>query len=280
MSVYHDRAAAIDFGRRHQNRSIEVGGKSWSYLRGGGGGTTVLFLHGVLGDGYDAGNLLQGLEGGLDFVAPHLPPLASLDELAAGLEAILDREGIDQAVVAGISYGGALAQAFFHRRRKRVAHLYLADAFGPSRRQGWRNQRNAWLWNVLPLPLMRDLFRLRMKFLLRAPGTLDGGQQAALDYCRERFEEKIQRMDRATAHGQMSLGYQFFLNEPIEAVPLGGWPGKVLLAGPDDVPRLAEGQAILERVFPQAEKVVTHGAGYVGSVVRPEQYRQALATLL
>lgn len=279
MSLYYDRAAAIDFGRRHQNHSLEVGGRSWSYLRGGRGRSTVLFLHGVLGDGYDTGNLLLGLDG-VSFVAPHLPALASLEELAAGLEAILDREGIDRAVVAGISYGGALAQAFFHRRRDRVAHLFLADAFPPDRREGWRNQRNAWLWNVLPLPLMRDIFRLRMKLLLRAPGTLDAAQQAALLYCRERFEEKIQRMGRATAHGQMTLGYQFFLDDPIEAVPLAGWPGKVLLVGPNDVPRLVAGQAILERVFPQAEKVATSGAAYLGTVVRPEQYRKALATLL
>jgi hypothetical protein len=127
---------------------------------------------------------------------------------------------------------------------------------------------------------MRQLFRLRMKVLLRAAGPLDPAQQAALAYLRERFEEKVQRMDRAIAYGQMALGYQFFLNEPIDPVSLTGWPGEVVLVGPTDVPRLVAGQAILERVFPQAEKVATGGAGYVGTIVKPEPYRKALSSLL
>ncbi len=279
MGPYYDRAAAAAFGERHSPRSITVGAREWSYLRGGRGRTTVLFLHG-LGDAYDAGNLFLGLEDELRFIAPFVPPVASLDELADGLTAILDHEGVSRVVVAGISFGALLAQSFFHRRRDRVAHLFLADAFGPDRRRGVRNSRNVWSWDYLPLFLLRATFRLRMRFLLNAPGQLEPGQQAALDYARERLATAIERLDRETGESQTRLGVEAFLNDPVEAAPLAGWIGKIVSIGPDDVAGLQAGQAVLHRVFPSAERITLQGAGYVGTLVRPEVYRDALRRLL
>lgn len=275
----YDPETAADF-RRHTPKTLEVGGKTWSYLRGGSGKKPVLFLHGLLGDGYDAGSLLAAMEPEIDFVAPSIPAIFSLGELAAGLEAILDREGIGRVVLVGGSFGGILAQSFFHRRRDRVAHLLIFDSTGPQRRQGHRNQRNAWLWHYLPMFLLRSLFRLRLRFLLRASGPLDPAQNAALEFAKRRFAEKVQNLDRAQAQSQLALSVQAFLEDPVEAVSLGGWPGRVVLIAPDDMPSLATGQQILEQVFPQAEKIVTRGCGHLGSLLHPELYREALRRLL
>lgn len=279
MGPYYDRAAAAAFAARHARKSLAAGGREWSYLRGGAGKTPVLFLHG-LGDAYDAGNLFLGLEDELTFVAPFLPPVASLDELAAGLAAILDREGFEQVIVAGISFGALLAQSFFHRQKDRVAHLFLADAFGPNRRQGLRNRRNLWVWDYLPLPLLRAMVRIRLRFLLKAPGLLEPRQQAALDYLKERLAATVERLDRATAITQAALGAEAFLHDPIDPVPLGPFKGRIVSVAPGDAAGLLAGQAVLHRVFPSAEKVPVSGSGYLGTVLQPELYRNALRRLL
>lgn len=63
------------------------------------------------------------------------------------------------------------------------------------------------------------MVRLRLRFLTKAPGPLEPGQQAALDYLKERLETTVERLDRATAISEATLGSEAFLNDPVEAAP-------------------------------------------------------------
>lgn len=51
----------------------------------------------------------------------------SLDAMADDLAALLDRLGLDQVVLGGLSMGGYVAMAFLRRHRDRVRGLVLAD---------------------------------------------------------------------------------------------------------------------------------------------------------
>lgn len=58
---------------------------------------------------------------------------------------------------------------------------------------------------------------------------------------------------------------------------------KIVILGPTDAPpRLASGQGILAKVFPSAEWaewIETHGAGILGSLLQPDEYRAAILRL-
>jgi 3-oxoadipate enol-lactonase len=58
--------------------------------------------------------------------APSAAPV-TIESLADELEALLDREGIARATIAGISLGGLVAQAFAATRPGRVDRLVLVD---------------------------------------------------------------------------------------------------------------------------------------------------------
>ncbi|HEV7862638.1 MAG TPA: alpha/beta hydrolase [Acidimicrobiia bacterium] len=104
-----------------------------------GRGTIVLALHGQPGTGRDFVALARALDGTGRVVAPDRPGWGDrAAEPAAGFAAgaddaarILDREGVERAVVLGFSWGGGVALELARRHPDRVAGLVLAASIGP-----------------------------------------------------------------------------------------------------------------------------------------------------
>lgn len=62
-----------------------------------------------------------------------MDPSLGFDSFVRQLDFVLDRAGVDRAIVCGVSYGGAIAVHYAARRTTRVSHLILVSATGP----GW-----------------------------------------------------------------------------------------------------------------------------------------------
>ena len=101
---------------------------------------TVLALHGQPGTGRDFAALARTLDGTCRVVAPDRPgwgsraaePAGGFAAGAADAVAILDREGVEQAVVLGFSWGGGVALELARRYPDRVGGLVLAASIGPA----------------------------------------------------------------------------------------------------------------------------------------------------
>jgi len=99
----------------------------------------VLALHGQPGSGRDFDGLARALAGACRVIAPDRPGWAGrAGEPAAGFAAgaddavaVLDREGVDRAVVLGFSWGGGVAVELARRHPERVDGLVLAASIGP-----------------------------------------------------------------------------------------------------------------------------------------------------
>lgn len=74
---------------------------------------------------------------------------------------LLDVEGIEQAVVLCYSPGGGLAQAFAQSHSERVEHLVLSHCASLSAETAERVGRMVNVINLLPLLLIRALFKAR-----------------------------------------------------------------------------------------------------------------------
>jgi pimeloyl-ACP methyl ester carboxylesterase len=102
-------------------------------------GPTLLALHGQPGTGGDFALVAHALERRCRVLAPDRPGWGSrtgerAGGFAAGADdaaAVLDREGVERAVVLGFSWGGGVALALARRHPDRVAALVLAASIGP-----------------------------------------------------------------------------------------------------------------------------------------------------
>lgn len=99
-----------------EERTAEVGGRQATFLRHEASGPTFVLLHGAGGNHRAWWPLVEQLEG-VDLLVPSLPgrcgsdgpPCATAAEAGAWVVELLGALGIERAVVAGHSYGGAVA---------------------------------------------------------------------------------------------------------------------------------------------------------------------------
>jgi 3-oxoadipate enol-lactonase len=118
--------------------------------RGRGRETTLLLIHGFPLDSRLWDAQVAGLSSRVRVIAPDLrgsghsdvPPAPySVDQYADDLLALLDRLGIERAIVAGLSMGGYIAFALWRRHPERVQALVLADTRAePDSSQGRANR--------------------------------------------------------------------------------------------------------------------------------------------
>ena len=100
---------------------------------------TVLALHGQPGSARDFTAVARALGEGRRLLAPDRPgwgeraaePAAGFAAGAADALAVLDREGVERAVVLGFSWGGGVALELARRHPDRVGALVLAASIGP-----------------------------------------------------------------------------------------------------------------------------------------------------
>ncbi|RFA27230.1 alpha/beta hydrolase [Alkalilimnicola ehrlichii] len=100
-----------------------------------GKGQPLLILHGLYGSGANWGRYAKSLAGDYRVIVPDLrnhgrsphDPDMSYPAMAADLRALLDREGIDQAIVLGHSMGGKAAMTLALENPARVTALIAAD---------------------------------------------------------------------------------------------------------------------------------------------------------
>jgi pimeloyl-ACP methyl ester carboxylesterase len=99
----------------------------------------LLALHGQPGSSRDFDGLARALAGACRVVRPDRPgwasragePAGGFAAGAADAVAVVDREGVERAVVLGFSWGGGVAVELAARYPERVSGLVLAASIGP-----------------------------------------------------------------------------------------------------------------------------------------------------
>jgi pimeloyl-ACP methyl ester carboxylesterase len=145
MDTQRMTARRGDKGGRDLLRT-DVGDLSVAYARAGHGPPLVL-LHGFLFDSRSWRPQLEGLSSEFTVIAwdapgegrsSELPEHFEIADWAHCLAGLLDAAGVGQAHLAGLSWGGLLAQEFYRRSPDRVLSLVLADTYA-----GWRGSLGA-----------------------------------------------------------------------------------------------------------------------------------------
>jgi pimeloyl-ACP methyl ester carboxylesterase len=131
-SVMNQQERLEAFRADYPNKSLTVAGVEWQYRICGAGARTLLLLPGgeLVNDmGFD---LVAALAPRFRIIYPAYPRVTSLDSLADGVAAILDRENIARVCVLGASFGGAVAQSMIRRHPERIERLVLSNTGVPT----------------------------------------------------------------------------------------------------------------------------------------------------
>lgn len=251
----------------------QTAGQSWTYLAGGTGERTLLFLPGAQGTAESVSLNIAHFAPRFRWVAMSYPPVPTMAELADGIAAILDREGIGQVAVIGGSYGGFVAQVFVRRHPDRVERMILSHTGPPNPGRG-QVIASSLRW-LPPLPM----FLLRLQYRRVMMGLMPKRPELALT--RAYLEEIIAL--HLTKAGMLD-GYRRVVDYDQQRFAPGDledWPGRLLLLlGDNDPATPAPARDRMKALYPTAEVRIFEGAGHATGILRRQEYLAAMEGFL
>jgi pimeloyl-ACP methyl ester carboxylesterase len=255
-------------------RQLTYAGVDWPYLINERSGETLLLLSGALSIPDISWLTIAHFAQAYRVIAPAYPAVKTMDELVNGIGAILQREGIQQAHVLGGSYGGFVAQVFVRRYPGSTRSLVLSHTFPPDPANLETIQKMARWVPLLPEGVLRWLMGKRLGALLPAK-TLETSLFHAM------FEELLYlRLTKADLLSTVYRTVDYYTQEytPQDLV---GWPGKVLLVMSDDDPGTPEPvRDAMCALYPTAKLHLFHGTGHSTSVLKEQEYQEAIDQFL
>ena len=208
-------------------------------------------------------------------LAPHLPgfggtsgigDVMTMDAAADFLVAELDREGVERAVVCGLSMGGYVAFSMWRRHRDRIAGLVLADTRAEPDDDAGREKRRGLAEKVRAegsTPLVEA-----------PPPLLSEGADPALW---GKVKEMIARQS-GDAIAAAALG---MAERPDSGPTLGeiDVPTTVIVGSADTLTPPAMSETISKGI-PGSELVTLEGAGHLSNLEDPDGFAGAVRDLL
>lgn len=192
-------------------------------------------------------------------------PEMGFDNFVRQLESVLDRAGLDRAVLVAVSFGGLIVSEFAARHPRRVAGLVFASALPPT-------------W----IPTWREVFCMRRPylggpaFILTSPGRLLPEIFTAMPLGRApafaaRYTWNV--MTAPTTPGRMARRARWGAAHRFSSIAHVTAPALVV-TGEDHLDRVVRPDLTREclRLLPNARAEVLTGTGHVGLVTRPEAF--------
>lgn len=246
---------------------LQVGGAAWEYIATGGGQETILFLHGMTG-AYDIWwQQIEALKGRYRIISVTYPPVWSLEELEAGILAILEREGVAEFNVVGTSLGGYFAQYLIARHPERIRRAVLSNTFPPN---DVIAEKNRTLGRILPyLPEWLVLFVFRDSFK-KTIYPASGNDELTLAFLKEMG---YGRVSKAQLVGRYYCVIEKF-TAPTPKMP-------VMIIESDNDPLVELGlREQLKAAYPGAAVRIFSGAGHFPYLNRAQEYTRLLVDFL
>ncbi len=202
-------------------------------------------------------------------------PSGTLDVLADVIAEILDRRGVEQAAVCGISFGGLVALRFASRWSARASALVLASAPGPEWAPGRRHRiyrRAPWVFG--PLFLAETPLRLRAEIAVALPHAAER-RRLAWRQTRTFFTAPLSLSGMATRARLIGASS---LREECRTITA----PTLVMTGEPDLDRIVPVTSTLEYTaeIPNARYVRLSRTGHVGYLTRPPEFASAIREFL
>lgn len=260
--------------REHPPQRLTVEGVDWRYITVGKGKTGLLLLPGAAGGGEAYFRLAPKLADRYRLVMVSYPVVGGLEEMLAGLTAILDAEGIDRTALMGGSFGGTVAQAFLLHSPERTTRVILTGTVPPSPARAVSNRRWLRALRLIPMPWMRSLLRLVIRKSVKSV-TRDR------DFWERFYIDAVNSLTWEDLATRYRFGIDFDRDYAEKTAVLEDWSSEILiLEGSEDAMAKPELRAALKAAYPAASIHTFEGAGHGMSLERPEEYEAVVLGFL
>jgi pimeloyl-ACP methyl ester carboxylesterase len=255
-------------------QQLTYAGVDWPYLINERSGETLLLLSGALSIPDISWLTIAHFAQMYRVISPAYPAVKTMAELVDGIAEILHREEIKQAHVLGGSYGGFVAQEFVRRYPGLTCSLVLSHTFPPEPANVKTIQKMARWMSLLPDGVLRWLMGKRL-------GALMPAKTPEVSLFHAIFKELLDH--RLTKVDLLSTVYRTvdYYTREYTTQDLVGWPGKVLLVMADDDPGTPETvREAMSALYPGARLHLFHGTGHSTSVLKEQEYQEAIEQFL
>jgi pimeloyl-ACP methyl ester carboxylesterase len=245
-------------------KELRVDNQKWIYLSTGQGDTTLLFLHGM-GGWYDIWfQQIDYFQSRYRVISVAYPPVHAMHQLANGVVAVLDAEGVRQAVVIGSSMGGYLAQYLAAYYPQRVAKVSLGNTFPPNNEIQRTNGPLVKLLTFLPEWLvMKQMHRQYSQVVIPASGNAPVAKAFLLSLLGD-------KVTKETLLARYHCITDYFDNPIPDSIPV-----QVIESDNDPLITPSLREALKQR-YKQAKVVTLHQQGHFPYLSHPLQYNQVL----
>lgn len=204
------------------------------------------------------------------FGASTSPAADSVETMAAGVEAAMDREGIGRAVIGGLSMGGYVALALYRRAPHRFRAMILADTRATPDTAEQRESRGKMIEMVRARGAGAVADELLPKLL---------GETTKRD--RPQVGGTVRALIEANRPGAIAAALEALASRPDSTATLRGIDVPVLVVcGEEDVVTPLSDAEAMRLEVPSATLHVIPRAGHLANVEDPAAFNESLAAFL
>ena len=234
----------------------------------------------VLGGGFSFGDTafrtVTAFEPRFRVLSPSYPSVRTMDELLAGVAAILDAEGVHSASVFGHSLGAGVAHAFSRRYPQRVDKLILSGFGLYTRSHTCSVSAFVRLFSILPKAALAAFYRPR---IARLVAEAEGNERAFL---KALTEDLFAAHTRESALARLAVLLDLATHpDSYAATSTFERPEDVLLiAASDDRGFTSREREALLAAYPGARAYMFGKGGHWASVTHPTEYADVVERFL
>ena len=252
-------------------KSITVNGMPWHYHRlGAGAGVPLLWLTGGLRRaGFNFAFLEQVAENRI-VIAPDYPPIQTVAEFNAGLDAILQAEGAQSFALGGTSYGGLLAQVYLAHRGSAVERLVITSSGANVIGKAWLPLEYLviTLARVLPEKTVKGMLTKELLKVIATRPEERAEWEAALEDIMQN------QLTRADVISHFALAADWISKSTVSPAAFSAWHGPVIvLSSPSDPTQRPSDFPKYEQLFGRPVQVIDMGSiGHTPMLFNPQRF--------
>jgi len=246
----------------------------------GKGAEAILLFHGASQTAEYSFRRIVQFKDEFRVIVPTINGFRRLDELGQGLTRLLDSRRIDTVHVLGGSFGGMIAQAFFHRHSSRIDRLILAFTMPPLPEYKRIFQWIGLLLKTMPPPLLKWLTKKEMVKMLKVDPSLPMETRELLDFYRAYFLHMLMSVvSKGDLLAQYRLAAEFNGREIYRPEESADHAGRILIITSRNDPNFKYHERLKAQYLKPGE-VVYESGGHVGSLVHEEDYVSKIKAIL
>lgn len=280
QSLEQERHKYEEFVRTHPKSRLDYNGQSLEYISCGHGSHTVFIPPHIsrLFPPEMAYRHILDFESKYRIIAPSLIESDNLDDMAASLLAVIEKEGVGPVVLYGQSGSGITAQVFFRRHFQHVAGMVLVNTVAPGR-PAPRSLLFS-LFKLLPTALLKYIFKKKLLKLLDAPNLppdlipkLEMNRAILIERFAAHFSKRMLALDLQNV-------MKFNMEDIPSLEPLTDWHGQILIVTSEDDPGYNDSRLLSEKLPNAHLLVLEKGYGHLAPAVKSQEVYQAVDRLI